>query len=49
MLKLGKVLNRVSPLLEFHQLLLKDIQLLLDGETMWILLPLVSFAFNHIV
>lgn len=49
MLMLGKDLNKVSQPLESLAILLKDIQLLLDGEMMLILLLQVSSVSNHIV
>jgi len=48
MLKLGKDSSKVSQQLEFHVTPLKDIQSLLDGETMWTLLLQVFSASNHI-
>jgi hypothetical protein len=44
----GKALKEALPLLEYHVLVLRDIQLLLDGEQMSIMLLLVSTASNHI-
>jgi len=46
---LGKDSNKVSPLQESHAIPLKDIQLLLDGEMMLILLQQVFSVSNHIV
>jgi len=48
MLKLGKDSSKVSQQLEFHVTPLKDIQSLLDGETMLTLLLQVFSASNHI-
>jgi hypothetical protein len=48
MLKLGKDSSKVSQQLEYHVTPLKDIQSLLDGETMWTLLLQVFSASNHI-
>jgi len=48
MLKLGKDLNKVSQLLKFHVPQLKDTQLLLVGEIMWISVLQVFSASSHI-
>ena len=44
----GKVSKKVSQMLEFLALLLKDTQLLQDGEMMLISLPQEFSASNHI-
>jgi len=49
MQKHGKALNKVSQLQEFHVLPLKDIQSLLDGETMLTSLLLVFSVSSHTV
>tara|TARA_B110001450_G_C17612475_1_gene477841 strand:+ start:356 stop:682 length:327 start_codon:yes stop_codon:yes gene_type:complete len=46
--RLGKDSSKVSPLLEFHAHPSRDIQSLLDGETMLTSLLLVFSVSNHI-